>query len=173
MVFDFRLLGRPGMVVPFAERFAATRALDSARSARPSVPPKVAPRAVTALADDDESDRADFANPKMRAVAQREKERMLAILMSPAGIRNPQVAVNIATMTALPRSRAIQMIEDLERSLPSTGASAESLARRIVRAGNRRRGEEPMAPSTVKQGEGRRATAAEILAAGRKARGET
>jgi hypothetical protein len=170
-MFDFRLLGRPGMVS--AERLAwqnkrkkdmyerflaaghsAAYAARVAEATHGPTTPEVAPKAAVAPpGGDDDSDRSDFANPKLREAAQREKNRVLAILTSPAGIRNPQVAVNIATMTALPRSQAIKMIEALESSLPSTSASADtSLARRIVRAGRRARGEEPMAPSIVKQG---------------------
>jgi hypothetical protein len=189
-MFDFKLLGRPGMVS--AERLAEQRArqekdrverfravaklANAARTAPPAVTTSskvVLQAAVAPPGGDDETDRADFANPKLRAAAQREKNRVLAILTSPAGLRNPQVAVNIAIMTALPRGQAVAMIEALESSSPSRDASADtSLARRIVRAGNRRRGEEPVAPSTVRQGQGHRATSQEILAAGRKARGE-
>jgi hypothetical protein len=119
---------------------------------------------------DDDADLQDERIPLLRSARRRERARYCAIMSSPIAKTHPVIAAHIAVLTSMPRTEAIAFIEATAAAAPAQG-SADGLAQQIVTAGRRARGEEPMAPSTVKQGQGHRATAQEILAAARKARG--
>src|ERR1700683_3497210 len=130
-----------------------------AKEAPPSKPaaPKAAEPVVIEIDDvgDDEADLQDERIPILRSARRRERARYCAIMSSPIAKTHPVIAAHIAVLTSMPRTEAIAFIEATAAAVPAQ-ASADRLAQQIVTAGRRARGEEPMAPSTVKQGQGHR-----------------
>jgi len=154
------------------ERAAYAAGKARAAEVKPAAP-KAAVSVVMNLDDvgDDDADLQDERIPLLRSARRRERARYCAIMSSPIAKTHPVIAAHMAILTSMPRTEAIAFIEATAAAVPAQGSS-DGLAQRIVTAGRRARGEEPMAPTTPKQSEGHHATADQIIKAGRKARGE-
>jgi hypothetical protein len=114
----------------------------------------------------------DERDPLFRGARERERARVSTIIKSAAARRWPSLAIHIATRTTMPRHAAIAFIAELGDLLDSnSGGSPQTLADAIILAGHRARGEVPNPVTAPEQRRGHVA-AAQILAAGRKARGE-
>lgn len=121
---------------------------------------------------EDKEDDEDEKKPDARAARAREKARIRAIVNSSAGLRFPAAALNVALESSMPRHVAIETLARMTAGLPSGGGgAAASLRDRMagvqvpdVGAGDT---QSPANTGTAQ------ATAAAIIAAGKKRRGET
>jgi hypothetical protein len=123
---------------------------------------------------DDDSDENDQDDPKIRSARARERKRIFDIMTSDAcRAGNVILACHIAMTTATPRRRAIKLIAEMGSAMGTQDTSPQTLADRILRAAARARGEQPAAPYRAPaQGRGPVATPQQIIAAGKKRRGE-
>jgi hypothetical protein len=120
---------------------------------------------------DDDSDRDDDENPEARAARARERGRIRAIVTSEAGKLNPVGAMHIATGTSMSRRQAIEMVHAMGAPAASEPPRpTDPLRDRMagvktpdVGAGDT---QQPANAGTAQ------ATAAAIVAAGKKRRGE-
>jgi hypothetical protein len=113
-----------------------------------------------------EADRKKERNSEIeRAATLTERQRLIDILFSPVGLRNPSIAKRVAFETSSPSAECIAALKGYER---------ENAVRAIVHAARRARGEdphgEPIIPgprqSTVKM------NPEDIIAAGKRRRGQ-
>ena len=115
---------------------------------------------------EDQEDDEDEKKPEARAARAREKDRVKAIMSSPAGLRFPAAALQIAIGSSLPRHKAIKMLNAMTKDMsPGAGpAAADSLRDRMAAV------QQP----AIGAGDARPAAnlAEQIVAAGRKRRGE-
>jgi hypothetical protein len=115
---------------------------------------------------EDEEDEDDEDKPEARAVRLRERARIRTIINCRAAQRSPAAARHLALHTKTPRHAAVKMLAALTADLPK-GASRDSLRDRMAREGSPDIGPNDAGPPT-----GSHATAAAIIAAGKKRRGE-
>ncbi len=119
---------------------------------------------------DNDSDRDDGENPETRSARARERSRIAAILTSAPSHDYPLLAIHTALQADLPRTQAIALVREMG---DASAVRPPSLATQILRAGARARGEVSAAPYRAPaQGGGHVATAQQIIAAGKKRRGE-
>jgi hypothetical protein len=122
---------------------------------------------------DDAGDKRDEDDPRVRGARQRERARVKAICTSAAAKKYPLLAIHVALGTDMSRRTAIAFVDQLGPLLTDDRhAPPQDLADRIVHAAAVARGERQGRPSAVAPPAGHRATAAEIVAAGKKARNE-
>ena len=125
---------------------------------------------------EDEQDEQDEGEPAARAVRRRERARCAAIFSSEFAGKNPVAAAHLAFQTALPRSQAIGMLGALCASqqaapapAPAAPAARDQLRDRMAAVEIPEVGASGGdAPATGVKG-----LADQIVAAGRKRRGET
>jgi hypothetical protein len=120
--------------------------------------------------DDDDSDREDDDDPEARAARARERGRIRAIVTSDAGKLNPVGAMELACGTSMSRAQAIGTLRAMGVPAAAEPRKTDALRNRMagvdtpdVGAGD--------APPPVAAGSAK-AIAAEIIAAGKKRRGE-
>ena len=129
-----------------------------------------AKKAKKAKADDgDDDDMEDEEQDKdARAARARERSRIRAILVSEPGKANPVAAAHLATGTSMPRAHAIEMLAAMQAGQVGAGAAAEprrdNLRDRMAEVPNASVGAEDQRPAPN--------LAAQIIAAGKKRRGE-
>jgi hypothetical protein len=112
---------------------------------------------------EDADDENDEQKPETRALRERERSRIRAIVNSEAGLANPTAAMALALGTTTPRHRAIKLLGRMDvpaaanpradalrdrmagTANPDIGVSATqssaTLAQEIIAAGRKRRGE--------------------------------
>lgn len=119
---------------------------------------------------DDDSDRDDDDDAKARAARARERGRIKAIVTSSAGKLNPVGAMELACGTSMSRRQAIGMLQAMGVPAAAEPRSTDALRNRMsgvdtpdIGAGD------TAAPPAAGSAQ---ATAAAIVAAGKKARGE-
>ena len=130
-----------------------------------------AKKAKKAKADDgdDSDDMEDEEQDKDARVARaRERSRIRAILVSEPGKANPVAAAHLATGTSMPRGQAIEMLAAMQAGQVGASAAAEprrdNLRDRMAEVPNASVGAEDQRPAPN--------LAAQIIAAGKKRRGE-
>ena len=99
-----------------------------------------------------------------------ERKRIVAILTSPVALRHPRIAQRVALESDSPAHEAVEAMERYERE--SAASRAKSTAEAIVHMGRVRRGEVAAPVTGVGPKVLVKMTPEDILAAGRKARGE-
>jgi hypothetical protein len=113
---------------------------------------------------------ADDGREKRRCQATLdERKRILSILDSPVALRQPRLAKKFVE-SDFPARDAVAAMEGYERERSAN--STKTLSEQIVLAGQRRRGDVPLAATTSGPKNLVRATSEQIIAAGKKARGE-
>lgn len=117
---------------------------------------------------EDDSDEKDDDKPDASAARRREKARIRTIVNSAAGKRLPAAALNLALNSAMPRHAAVRLLASMSADVPEGkgGGLRERMAGENmpdVGSGDAAQSYSPGSPQ---------ATAAAIIAAGRKARGE-
>jgi hypothetical protein len=122
-------------------------------------------------ADDDDGDTNDEKDPEARAARARERGRIRAIVTSDAGKLNPVGAMHLATGTSMSRSQAIETLHAM--GVPAAAAEparqTDTLRDRMATVKNPDVGPDgAQAPAAGSV----QATAAAIVAAGKKRRGE-
>lgn len=120
----------------------------------------------TKKAEDDEDDE-DEDKPEARAIRAREKSRIRAIMNSAPAKQIPGAALRVALDTSMPRNAAISMLAGMASDLPKGGTSLRDRMAGIQQPDIGAGGPEAPAPGDTK------VIAAAIIAAGKKARGET
>jgi hypothetical protein len=150
--------------------FAAAWSYDETPATRTAAAAKALDQAERDLADararSAEADRKKERNSQIeRAATLTERQRLIDILFSPVGLRNPSIAKRVAFETISPSAECIAALEGYER---------ERAVEAIISAGRRARGEDPYAEpiipgprqSTVKM------NPEDIIAAGKRRRGQ-
>lgn len=116
---------------------------------------------------EDDSDEKDDDKPDASAARRSEKARIRTIVNSAAGKRLPAAALNLALNSAMPRHAAVRLLARMNADVPQ---GASSLRDRMAGVGEPDIGSgdthSPAAPGSAQ------ATAAAIIAAGRRRRGE-
>jgi hypothetical protein len=116
---------------------------------------------------EDDTDEEDEDEPEARAARTREKDRIRAIMSSPAGRQLPAAALRVALDTSMPRHAAVKMLAGMASDLPK--GRGDSLRERM---GGERLPDIGPGGSEAPSPDDTKAIAARILRAGAKARGE-
>jgi hypothetical protein len=114
---------------------------------------------------DDESDDKDDKKPDARTARAHERGRIKAILLSEPGKANPVAAAHLATGTSMSRSQAIEMLSAMQASAPATAATVSDKLRG-------RMANETIPAVGAGDVQGSPNLAQQIVAAGKKRRGE-
>jgi hypothetical protein len=99
-----------------------------------------------------------------------ERKRIVSILTAPVALRHPRIAKRVALESDSPADECIAVLEQYERD--NAASRTKSTADLIVLAGQMRRGEVAATVTGAGPKVLVKATSEEIIAAGRKARGE-
>jgi hypothetical protein len=119
---------------------------------------------------DDDSDKDDDDDAKARAARARERGRIRAIVTSDAGKANPVGAMELACGTSMTRKHAIGMLKAMGVPAPAASKPTDALRSRMAGVDAPDVGND--APGAGANASPVNATAAAIVAAGKKRRGE-
>ena len=119
-----------------------------------------------------DDDKKDDDDSKCRAARQRERARCAAIFASPEAVHNIVATCHVAFMTSMPRAEAIGTLAALHASDGDEAAKPSTSSLATAIIAAGRKARGESSPRSTAKAQGADTTAAAIIAAGKKARGE-